>query len=85
VRCPSPAWNNGNKVVSCADGISKALAQHLKDLDTKLPLPDSFAAEAEPAIESLVNRLAGMCLDCGSTLEFADGCSVCRNCGYSRC
>jgi ribonucleoside-diphosphate reductase alpha chain len=87
VRCPSPAWNNGDKVFSCADGISKALAQHLQDLDTKLPLPDtdSVAAEAEPAIESLVNRLAGMCMECGSTLEFADGCAVCRNCGYSRC
>jgi len=85
VRCPSPAWNNGNKIFSCADGISKALAQHLKDLDTKLPLPDAFSVDTEPAIESLVNRLAGMCIDCGSTLEFADGCSVCRNCGYSRC
>jgi ribonucleoside-diphosphate reductase alpha chain len=85
VRCPSPAWNNGDKVFSCADGISKALAQHIEDLDTKLPLPDSVASDAEPAIESLVNRLAGMCMECGSTLEFADGCAVCRSCGYSRC
>jgi ribonucleoside-diphosphate reductase alpha chain len=86
VRCPSPAWNNGNKVFSCADGISKALAQHLDDLEGKLPLPDHpVSAETEPAIESLVNRLAGMCIECGSTLEFADGCSVCRSCGYSRC
>jgi ribonucleoside-diphosphate reductase alpha chain len=85
VRCPSPAWNNGNKVFSCADGISKALAQHLEDLDTKLPLPDALSGDTEPAIESLVNRLAGMCMECGSTLEFADGCAVCRSCGYSRC
>jgi ribonucleoside-diphosphate reductase alpha chain len=84
VRCPSPAWNNGNKVFSCADGISKALAQHLRDRDTKFPLPDS-TTDTEPAIESLVNRLAGMCMECGSTLEFESGCAVCRNCGYSRC
>jgi ribonucleoside-diphosphate reductase alpha chain len=85
VRCPSPAWNNGNKVFSCADGISKALARHLEDLVSKLPLPDVVSNDTEPAIESLVNRLAGMCIECGSTLEFADGCSVCRSCGYSRC
>ena len=85
VRCPSPAWNNGDKVFSCADGISKALAQHLTDLDSKLPLPDSIIADTEPAIESLVNRLAGMCMECGSTLEYSDGCAVCRSCGFSRC
>lgn len=84
VRCPSPAWNNGNKVFSCADGISKALALHLTDRHTKFPLPDS-AGDTEPAIESLVNRLAGMCMECGNTLEFESGCAVCRNCGYSRC
>jgi ribonucleoside-diphosphate reductase alpha chain len=85
VRCPSPAWNNGNKVFSCADGISQALARHLKDHKTKLALPDTVGGDTEPAIESLVNRLAGMCMECGSTLEYESGCAVCRNCGYSRC
>jgi ribonucleoside-diphosphate reductase alpha chain len=79
VRCPSPAWNEGNKVFSCADGIAQALACHLGEWDSKL------AAEDEQAIESLVNRIAGMCVECGSTLEFESGCAVCRNCGYSRC
>ncbi len=85
VRCPSPAWNAGNKVFSCADGISQALGKHLKDNEESLPLPDKVGKIAEPAIESLVNRLAGMCMECGSTLEFESGCAVCRNCGYSRC
>jgi ribonucleoside-diphosphate reductase alpha chain len=90
VRCPSPAWNNGNKVFSCADGISQALGNHLKAIDTSLPLHDKVerstqSSDTEPAIESLVNRLAGMCMECGSTLEFESGCAVCRNCGYSRC
>jgi ribonucleoside-diphosphate reductase alpha chain len=85
VRCSSPAWNNGNKVFSCADGISQALARHIKDRNTTLSLPDKVDADTEPAIESLVNRLAGMCMECGNTLEFESGCAVCRNCGYSRC
>ena len=84
VRCPSPAWNNGNKVFSCADGISKALAQHLKDYEGKLPLPDTIG-ETDQVLESFVNRLAGMCTECGSALEFESGCAVCRNCGFSRC
>jgi ribonucleoside-diphosphate reductase alpha chain len=80
VRCPSPAWNNGNKVFSCADGIGQALARHLearadRDTDTL----DLFEDDAR------VNRLAGMCMECGSELEFEGGCSVCRSCGYSRC
>jgi ribonucleoside-diphosphate reductase alpha chain len=86
VRCPSPAWNKGNKVFSCADGISQALAKHLEDRDSSLALPDQVGRKFEqPAIESLVNRLAGMCMECGNTLEFESGCAVCRNCGYSRC
>jgi ribonucleoside-diphosphate reductase alpha chain len=79
VRCPSPAWNEGEIVLSCADGISKALERHLagqKDYD-----PDALNRQRE----SLVNRCAGRCIDCGSPLEFDGGCAVCRTCGYSRC
>ncbi len=28
IRCPSPAWGNGEQVVSCADGIAKVLNHH---------------------------------------------------------
>jgi ribonucleoside-diphosphate reductase alpha chain len=85
VRCPTPAWNNGNKVFSCADGISQALARHIKEQGNSLALPDTITGDTEPAIESLVNRLAGMCPECGNNMEFTDGCAMCRNCGYSRC
>lgn len=80
VRCPSPAWNKGDKVFSCSDGISQALAQYLKELKNGAP-SDSLPETAE----SYVNRLAGICVECGSTLEFESGCAVCRSCGYSRC
>ncbi|MDH3216485.1 MAG: vitamin B12-dependent ribonucleotide reductase [Candidatus Krumholzibacteria bacterium] len=79
VRCPSPAWDNGKLVLSCADGISKALESYLTEkqiFDTK-----TFAWEND----SMVNRCAGLCIDCGSPLEFDGGCSVCRMCGFSRC
>jgi ribonucleoside-diphosphate reductase alpha chain len=80
VRCPSPAWNHGDKVFSCADAIGQALRRYLEtrsERDTETL--DLFTEDAP------VNRLAGMCMECGSELEFEGGCSVCRACGYSRC
>ena len=29
--------------------------------------------------------LAGACPDCGSQLEFAEGCKKCHTCGFSEC
>jgi ribonucleoside-diphosphate reductase alpha chain len=79
VRCPSPAWDNGKIVMSCADGISKALERHL--MEQKDYNPEALDWKSE----SWVNRCAGLCVDCGSPLEFDGGCSVCRLCGYSKC
>jgi ribonucleoside-diphosphate reductase alpha chain len=79
VRCPSPAWEEGKLVLSCADAISKSLEEHLAG--GKAPSKEDLALENE----SLSNRLAGLCIDCGSPLEFDGGCNVCRMCGYSRC
>jgi len=79
VRCPSPTWHNGKVVMSCADGISKALEKHLTEIQ------DFDSASLDWEKESVVNRCAGLCVDCGSPLEFDGGCSVCRLCGFSRC
>jgi ribonucleoside-diphosphate reductase alpha chain len=79
VRCPSPAWEDGSLILSCSDAISKALDAYLGDKH-----PDS-REEASLAVESLVNRSVGLCIDCGEALEFDGGCAVCRSCGFSRC
>ncbi|MFQ5512012.1 MAG: vitamin B12-dependent ribonucleotide reductase [Candidatus Krumholzibacteriia bacterium] len=79
VRCPSPGWDNGKLILSCADGISKALERYLSERK----LLDSELLSLEN--DSIVNRCAGRCVDCGSPLEFDGGCSVCRSCGFSRC
>ncbi len=76
VRCPSPAWNRGEKVYSCADGIGQALTRYLEGNGKSVP-----AIGAATGAE----RLAGMCTECGSELEYEGGCVVCRSCGYSRC
>jgi ribonucleoside-diphosphate reductase alpha chain len=79
VRCPSPAWEDGSLILSCSDAISKALDAYLADKQ-----PDSHE-EASLAVESLVNRSVGLCIDCGEALQFDGGCAVCRSCGFSRC
>ena len=79
VRCPSPCWDNGSLILSCSDAISKALESYLK-----VRQPDDEGVVAL-AVESLGNRSAGLCADCGTALEFDGGCAVCCLCGYSRC
>jgi ribonucleoside-diphosphate reductase alpha chain len=81
VRCPSPAWEDGKLILSCADAISKSLEEHLAAAGGKHRNSEDLSLAAE----SLSNRLAGLCIDCGNPLEFDGGCNVCRMCGYSRC
>jgi len=99
VRCPSPAWNHGEKVFSCADGIGQALAGFLETFKATAPPPPvagsnggnggSDIAPPAPAAtgakENFAERLAGVCAECGGLLEFEGGCVICRGCGYSRC
>ena len=78
VRCPSPGWNDGQKVFSCADAISIAMGRYLSSRKS------SESGDKVP-VDSVVNRLAGVCVECGNILELEGGCAVCRMCGYSRC
>jgi ribonucleoside-diphosphate reductase alpha chain len=41
------------------------------------PARESYAPSAESFI--------GTCPDCGSQLEFAEGCAKCHVCGFSEC
>jgi ribonucleoside-diphosphate reductase alpha chain len=36
-------------------------------------------------LEGVAPMLNGACPDCGSQLEFAEGCVKCHVCGYSEC
>ena len=37
------------------------------------------------ALSRMQEFLPGACPDCGSQLEFAEGCVTCKVCGYSEC
>ncbi|MFC1694169.1 vitamin B12-dependent ribonucleotide reductase [Candidatus Latescibacterota bacterium] len=94
IRCPSPIWQNGKLILSCADGIATALARYIENRNsntntTQLPLfkqdADSLDLKELVAGKRLKGEMAGVCPDCGGVLEYAEGCKVCRVCGYSSC
>ena len=79
IRCPSPAWAQGGKVLSCADAVGIAMEHYLEWMET-----GHASTTVSKNNDGLVN-LAGACPECGGSLEHESGCSVCRACGYSKC
>jgi ribonucleoside-diphosphate reductase alpha chain len=79
IRCPSPAWAQGGKVLSCADAVGIAMEHYLEWMET-----GTASTMVSKNTDELVN-LAGACPECGGALEHESGCAVCRACGFSKC
>jgi ribonucleoside-diphosphate reductase alpha chain len=79
IRCPSPSWAEGGKVLSCADGVGIVLEHALQYVET------GVAGAGVSKHTDQLDNLAGACPECGGSLEHESGCSVCRSCGYSKC
>jgi ribonucleoside-diphosphate reductase alpha chain len=79
IRCPSPAWAEGGKVLSCADAIAIAMEHAYEFITT------GAAVSAVSKHQNSLDNLNGACPECGSALEHESGCAVCRACGYSKC
>ena len=63
------------RVRSLPDAIARVLEMYLEEHPSECV--DNATQEA---------RMSGdMCPECGNMLVFEEGCSKCRNCGYSRC
>jgi ribonucleoside-diphosphate reductase alpha chain len=85
IRCPSPSWEKGGRIFSCADAIARVLElrlgngkMHHKDEDLERHSPHTM-------IEDKLGNVVGVCPDCGAALRHEEGCVVCRSCGYSKC
>jgi len=79
IRCPSPAWAEGGKVLSCADAVGIALEHYIEWLATG-QAPTAVSKHGDS-----LDNLSGACPECGGAVEHESGCMVCRACGYSKC
>jgi ribonucleoside-diphosphate reductase alpha chain len=75
IRCPSPSWHNGAPTLSCPDAVAKALERFLGG---------NGQADSHSTVRTLPD-MCPECPDCGAMVEFAEGCVVCRSCGYAQC
>lgn len=90
-----------NKVLSVPDAIGIAIERWMQEKQgVQQDLLDLPRTEAPVAVHRVVEQAdgsaavfrvsdaeqhAGACPDCGSQLEFAEGCVKCHVCGYSEC
>jgi len=88
-----------SKVMSVPDAVGIALERYMSDkqgIQQEL-LPGPARSDQAPVTEMVTrgaeqmtlggmnSTLAGACPDCGSQLEYAEGCVKCHVCGFSEC
>jgi len=92
IRCPSPSWEKGQRIFSCADAIARVIERRLL-FAKKHPVPVepiSVAMKHSHHDDTSVNtsshgEIVGVCPDCGGTLRHEEGCIKCHACGFSKC
>jgi ribonucleoside-diphosphate reductase alpha chain len=93
IRCPSPSWEKGQRIFSCADAIARVIEKRLMN-GTAAPVSSEPASVAmkhsysdEPVISDfdVHGEIVGVCPDCGGALRHEEGCIKCHACGFSKC
>ena len=85
IRCPSPSWEKGGRIFSCADAIARVLELRLGNGKMHHKEEELEKHSPHTMIEDKLGNVIGVCLDCGAALRHEEGCVVCRSCGYSKC
>ena len=93
IRCPSPSWEKGQRIFSCADAIARVVERRLvNNQAAKAAMEISSVAmkhssEEEHVATDLDDRgdIVGVCPDCGGALRHEEGCVKCFACGFSKC
>jgi ribonucleoside-diphosphate reductase alpha chain len=89
IRCPSPSWEKGGRIFSCADAIARVIEKRLSEKAKSTP-KDNTQTQSQTSDETIdadgpVGTVVGVCPDCGGALRHEEGCVVCQACGYSKC
>lgn len=98
IRCPSPSWEKGARIFSCADAIARVVERRL--LNDKVEAKAAAASSATEAAEEILGQVSkseeqlsgfitgnivGVCPDCGGAVRHEEGCVKCSSCGYTKC
>lgn len=92
IRCPVPAWEQGARVLSCADAMSRVLERRMAQEAEVVRMAVAMTASAPSEAPSKPAggrgdkaNMVGVCPDCGSPLMHEEGCLKCYGCGFSKC
>jgi ribonucleoside-diphosphate reductase alpha chain len=95
IRCPSPSWEKGVRIFSCADAIARVVEQRLSNVEETHKVHSkaevfSQVSKSEEQLESSITgpgtrNIVGVCPDCGGALRHEEGCIKCYACGFSKC
>ena len=78
IRCPSPSWEKGVRIFSCADALARVIERRLIN-NPKVPV---FSPQS---LQRGAYNIVGVCPDCGGALRHEEGCIKCYACGFTRC
>ena len=92
IRCPSPSWEKGQRIFSCADAIARVVERRLVNVQVEkpleavsLPMKHSHDDHVSTVDANEQVNIVGVCPDCGGALRHEEGCVKCQACGYSKC
>jgi ribonucleoside-diphosphate reductase alpha chain len=85
IRCPSPCWDNGKSVLSCADAIASVLEKYLSGKTNGNGNGHSGHDAGKSLDLGSLKNTAGQCPECATLLSYSEGCFVCPGCGYTKC
>ncbi|MCX7926861.1 MAG: vitamin B12-dependent ribonucleotide reductase [Candidatus Omnitrophica bacterium] len=93
IRCPSPSWEKGQRIFSCADAIARVIERRLVNGSNPSQPVVSLAQTAMKhshnddifAENVKAGDIIGVCPDCGGALRHEEGCTKCHACGFSKC
>jgi len=93
IRCPSPSWEKGQRIFSCADAIARVIERRLVNAQAEKVAAEAAAIAMKHSYEDehvAVDlghhaNIVGVCPDCGGALLHEEGCVKCHACGFSKC
>jgi ribonucleoside-diphosphate reductase alpha chain len=92
IRCPSPSWEKGQRIFSCADAIARVIERRLVNDQAhvnSIALAESAMKHSHrdmaPTDRTSAGEIVGVCPDCGGALRHEEGCVKCHACGFSKC